>query len=107
MTENHALIVPPTGLLEVVHSDVPIDPASVEATLRLRAEGVLATLHHANCVASWLYDEHGSLNPRARVAFQMMTGANMMFMGPVVFTGADEHLVANVVAALSLPDQVL
>jgi hypothetical protein len=104
MPAEHALIVPPEGLLEIVHGNNPIN---IGATLRLRTDGVLVHVQHPKCTASYLVNDHGQLNPRARGAFQFMTGASMMFTGPVMFTEVDEHLVGEVVGMLSLSDQVL
>jgi hypothetical protein len=96
---EHLLIVPPEGLLEVVHADRPID---VEATLRGRSHGVLVQVGHEHCTVAFLSDDAGRLNPRARVAFRMFTGVSMIFTGDVMFMNVEEQRMGEVVAALSM-----
>lgn len=90
----HLLIVPPTGILEIVHADHGID---VAATLRQRAEGVLVNLDYKGLTAHWLGDEAGQLNPRARRAWIDLTGVEIVFTGPVIFTGIDTHTIVRLV----------
>jgi hypothetical protein len=94
----HILIVPPVGLLEVVHTDHGIDQ---EGTLRVRAEGAFATLRYDEHYAYWLVDNAGTLNPRARWVWAELTGVHMSFTGPVIFQGIEERRVGDLVGHLS------
>jgi len=95
---THILIVPPTGILEIVHTDHGID---VPGTLADRCEGVLVTVHHEDLEAAWLVDDAGQLNPRARWVWHQLTGANMVFTGHVIFTGVDTHTMVDLMSRLS------
>jgi len=96
---GHFLIVPPVGLLEVVHADHGIDE---RRTLYDRADGVFLRLHHENLHAAWLGHEAGHLNPRARWAWNQLTGIEVVFTGPVIFAGIEENRMGEIVAQLSM-----
>jgi len=101
MTGEHALIVPPEGLLELVHSYTRIQE---EETLRLRSAGLLVTLTAEEGRAVWLHSEVGQLNPRAHRAWVHLTGTHIQFTGSVMFLDVDETRLGEIVADLSLPD---
>lgn len=97
---THYLIVPPDGLLEVVHSDGLVD---VVGALRTRTQGSYVCLRFSDeGVAHWLHHDTGQINPRARQAVAILSGMHMIFTGPVIITGVDETSLGRVVAALSL-----
>jgi hypothetical protein len=101
---NHQfiLIVPPTGLLEVIHAEKPIDP---EATIRAREhEGEFIRLTSGLIVASWMSSEYGHMNPRARQVFARVAKVHLIFTGTVLFEGIDEDRMGEMVGLLSLPD---
>lgn len=101
---THYLIVPPDGLLEVVHADGLVD---VVGALRTRAQGSYVCLHFSDeGVAHWLHADTGQINPRAREAVAMLSGMHMIFTGPVILTGVHENQLGEVVAALSLRGSV-
>jgi hypothetical protein len=101
---DHFLIVPPTGLLEVVHSDHP-ELFDIEKALQDRhGQGTLVRLSHLGVTASWLTADYGQLNPRARDVFYRVADAHFLFTGPVIFRGIDEKLLGDVVGRLSLRD---
>lgn len=93
------LIVPPDGLLEVVHTDHGIDE---EGTLRARCDGRLVHLHFAGANVYWLHDEVGQVNPRARTVLERIAGANVIFTGSVIFEGISERELGEIVARLSM-----
>jgi hypothetical protein len=98
----HYLIVPPAGLLEVIHADWPID---IEHTLAERqAHGTYVRLHHAGVVTSWFVADDGTLNPRARDVFHRLFHVDFTFTGPVLFEGIGEHMMGEIVGRLSLSD---
>jgi hypothetical protein len=97
---GHALIVPPSGLLEVVHSNGPIDP---ERLLRTRTSGgEFVRLTTGNITTNWMSQEHGRVNPRARDVFQRISQVHFVFTGPVVFLGIEERLMGDIVGRLSM-----
>ena len=103
MTDHQfILIVPPTGLLEVIHAERPIDP---EATIRAREhEGEYIRLTCGGVTASWMSDDSGRINPRARTVFSRITKVHLVFTGTVLFQGIDEDRMGEMVGLLSLPD---
>ena len=100
---GHVLIVPPRGLLEVIHAEHPINP---HETLLLRSPegGRIVHLAFQGAHVYWLHDETGLLNPRARSVFEDLSGAHVVFTGHVLFTGIAEHTLGEIVARLSLRD---
>lgn len=101
---DHFLIVPPTGLLEVVHSDHP-EQFDIEKALRDRGgQGTFVHLSHGGVTLSWFTADYGQLNPRAREVFHRVVDAHFLFTGPVIFRGIDERLLGDIVGLLSLRD---
>jgi hypothetical protein len=102
--DQHLLIVPPVGLLEVLHTGRRVD---VEQTLRARAGSgtyVNADLRVGNETVArvhWFHDDDLATNPRARQAVVMLTGAHMAFTGPVVFEDVEADTLYRIVADLS------
>jgi hypothetical protein len=97
---EHILIVPPTGLLEVIHADKPIDAL---ATLAARGgEGEFVRLSHGQVTANWFSSEQGWLNPRAREVFARLTKVHLLFTGNVLFQRIEEKELGEIVAALSV-----
>ena len=97
---EHLLIVPPTGLLEVVHADKPVD---LVATLAARGDhGEFVSLTHGQVTVSWVNSEAGWLNPRARAVFARLTRVHLVFTGTVIFDKIEERLLGEIVADLSL-----
>lgn len=100
---EHVLIIPPTGLLEVIHADQEINP---EATLRTReseaGEFIRLTVHQV--VTSWIHRDFGSINPRARDVFARIANVHFIFTGTVMFQGLDEEAMGEIVGRLSLTD---
>ena len=101
---DHLLIVPPTGLLEVVHSDHPELFDIERALVDRHAQGRYVRLGDGFITAHWFTADYGSLNPRARSTFAEATGAHFLFTGPVIFCGIDENLMGEIVGRLSLRD---
>jgi hypothetical protein len=99
MTGQHALIVPPLGLLELVHADQAINE---EETLRLRGEGQMVHLQFGDTHVYWLHDNTGRHNPRARDVLTELSGAQVVFTGHVIFEGIDEQQLGEIVARLSM-----
>lgn len=99
---DHYLIVPPEGLLEVIHADHPLDP---EATIRTRCkQGEFIRLTSGLIVASWMSSNNGWMNPRARYVFARVAHVHLIFTGPVLFEGIDEARMGEIVGHLSLPE---
>jgi len=99
---DHYLIVPPTGLLEVIHADHPLDP---EVAIRTRERhGEFIRLTAGAVTASWMSSESGWMNPRARQVFARITRVHLVFTGPVLFEGIEENLMGEIVGLLSLTD---
>jgi hypothetical protein len=92
MGEQHFLLIPPTGLLEVINTDKPID---IGETLRLRnddhdtpvftIEPVAANTERLGRV-DWIANDTAPVNPRAREALVMLCGIHMIFTGHVMFS---------------------
>ncbi len=99
---DHYLIVPPLGLLEVIHADHPLDP---EGVLRGRTSGgEFIRLASAGVTAYWLSNQYGQMNPRARETFARVSKVHLVFTGPVIFEGIEENLMGEIVGILSLRD---
>jgi hypothetical protein len=90
MTDNvHALVIPTSGLLELLHSEHVID---AEHQLALRTDTEVAKVKiTASPIEGGHYDiwtvvGDGTLpvNPRAQKAVAHLSGVNMEFHGPVV-----------------------
>lgn len=102
--ERHVLIIPPSGLLEVIHTDKSID---ISATLLNRGnegEFVALDLSVANKPLTrvyWYASQIGPINPRAQQAMLMLTGTHMIFTGHVLFYGMAPENVYEIVARLS------
>lgn len=102
--EQHLLIVPPVGLLEVLHTGRRVN---VEATLRARAGAgtyLNAELQVDNEPVGrvhWFHDDKLATNPRARDVVVRLTGAHFVFTGPVVFESVDADTMFAIVADLS------
>src|SRR5262245_36744516 len=102
---EHALIVPVTGVLEVLHSDDPLDP---EATLRTRCDncGPFTTVRFALAFGgearAGFFPVQPQTNHRARETLRILTGAHMVLTGPVIFTGVPHHTLGEAVATLSV-----
>jgi hypothetical protein len=102
LTGDHYLIVPPTGLLEVIHADQPLD---IIATLVERGDlGEFVRLSHGQVTACWMSSDQGWMNPRAREVFADLTKVHLVFTGNVIFTGMEEKVLGEVVGRLSLRD---
>src|SRR4029077_6967341 len=92
-----AVIISPEGVIQVLHSDLPVD---VRSHLEAHAYGnyVTLTFHTTDPVTtglvSFLQDPVGQTNPRARDALASLTGVHVALTGTVAFTGlTPEHLV--------------
>lgn len=96
---HHCLLINPQGLLEVLHSDLPIEPVNYLADTE---EGVYIALNisvdgHEGGQVHFVSDPHGSLNPRARDALASLTGVHVVLTGTVAFTGLEPAKVAELV----------
>lgn len=104
VADQHILLIPPTGLLEVIHTDKQVD---VEATLRARdGDGHYTSLvveidTDYKFTVDWMVNALGPVNERARRAFAMLAGVHVVFTGPVMFTDVHPDRVYQVVAELS------
>lgn len=99
---EHILIVPPAGLLEVVHANHPEVFDVERALVDRKARGRYVRLGDGFVAAHWFVADDGMLNPRARTTFAEATGVHFLFTGPVVFFGIDENLMGEIVGRLSL-----
>lgn len=98
---GHVLIVPPDGLLEVVHTDHGINE---EGTLRQRSEGNLVHLCFSGADVYWLHQNAGQVNPRAQIVLADLSGAHVIFTGTVIFEGIGEQALGEIVGRLSVND---
>src|SRR5262245_35859886 len=102
---NHALVIPPTGILQVLHGDSDINP---EATLRsiypTDAGFILLrfTASDGTGGAVGFFPSLPAANLRAREAMRILTSTHMVFAGPAIFTGVSEVRLGEVVATLSV-----
>ena len=88
LSVNHALIVKPEGLLEVLHSDLPID-------MRSYLTGTVVEMAVTNdgdlpVTVFYAVDETGQANPRAREILASLAGVHVYLTGSVGFTGLTE-----------------
>jgi len=91
----HALLVAPDGLLEILHSDLPIDTRTyLEACEEGTYVGLAITVADGDTgKVEFLAQETGPLNPRAREVLASLTGVHVILTGTVAFTGlSSEHL---------------
>lgn len=102
--DQHLLLIPVSGLIEVFHTDKRID---IPATLTMRnATGSYMAMDMTRDgdllgTAHWCVDADAPWNARARDAMSALTSIHMIFTGPVMFTGLTETTVAEIVAELS------
>jgi len=102
--EQHVLIIPPVGLMEVVHTDEEIEPATA-----LTARGSTGDLVDLTLTVGlenrgrvvWYVNHIGPMNDRAREALAMLTGAHMIMTGHVMFLDVHPDRVYEIVAQLS------
>ena len=106
MIEQHLLLIPPTGLLEVIHTEKQVD---VEETLRRRCNDCTGAFMSVNLdlngtyagKVEWLLDPDGPENPRAREALAMLAGIHMILTHYVLFSDVEPEKVYQIVAHLS------
>lgn len=96
---NHLLLVPPEGLLQVLHSDLPIDARTY---LEAEGQGAYVGLHidadgQPGGVVHFLTSPTGPLNDRARQVLASLTGVHVILTGTVAFTGLEPARVAEMV----------
>jgi hypothetical protein len=105
VVDEHILIIPAIGLLEVIHA-VEATP-DVYTVLKSRGgEGQ----HIELCVSvdtdykftmEWFQNDAATLNTRAREALHILTGGQMFLTGPVAFTDLPSETVFQLVSQLS------
>lgn len=104
---EHALVVPPIGIIQILHGDDTIDP---ENTLRglypsdSPYVGIHFHLHDGTGGDLGFFPRLVTANPRAREALRILTDTHMVLTGPVIFTGVPEPRLGQVLATLSLED---
>lgn len=102
MNDNHVLVIPSAGLMEVFHTEKDIDPRGTLLARGARGQHVTFDLLVDGTSVGrvdWLTE--GPVNPRARQAVVHLTGAHMVFFGPVIFTGVAPETVYEIVSTLS------
>ena len=104
MSDQHYLLIPPRGLLEIFIGE----PISVETTLAAHGgEGRLISLDVENngekiVRVSWFFDSLLPVNSRAREGLEHLGNIHLIFTGPVLFYEADEARLGEVVELLSM-----
>jgi len=95
MSAHHALIINPLGLLEILHSDLPIDLHSYLSGDQHKVTSLAMTLEDGGQVtAHYVADPTGQANPRAREVLASLAGVHVYLTGSVGFTGlTQEHLM--------------
>jgi hypothetical protein len=96
------LLVPASGLLQVTYHDLAFDLPDILAGENLVGQVVaLATkLDDREFRVVW-YANTGPPNERARAVFAFLTGAHLLFTGPVGFVDLPPETVTEIVADLS------
>lgn len=102
--EHHYLLIPPNGLMEVFHAEEPIDVRTVLTnrgghgsyfSMRFIVDG------NPEARAEWFVNSTGPVNPRAREAFEYLTGVHMLFTDSLMLWGINPERVGEMVARLS------
>lgn len=102
---EHVMLVPPTGLIEVLEG---VDPHPDGYTL-LAARGGRGQ-HIELCVSidtdykftiEWHQDPTATVNERAREILHSLTGSLMIFTGPVLFSDLPSETVFGLVSEFS------
>jgi hypothetical protein len=104
--EDAVLLVPVAGLLQVFHGDDDVELSVQDLLVDHGGNGDLlaVTLYSPNGTRGrvhWYHNQFGPMNPRAREALSLLTGAHVIFTGPVIFTDVDPTRVYEIVAHLS------
>lgn len=104
--EQHVLVVPVTGLLQVIVTEGEINPV---AYLGERVgDLVVMSLYvgkQRRGTARWFHHPGGAANVRAQHVLLSLTGAYVVLTGDVVFTGMTKERVYDQVAKLSSRDE--
>jgi len=97
---HHALIVNPQGLLEILHSEFPIDLNSYLAGLDEKPVTQLAvtTDRGEPVTVHYVADETGHANPRAREVLASLAGVHVYLTGSVGFTGLTPTHLMDLIA---------
>lgn len=96
---DHVLLVSPQGLIEVLHSELPID---VRSYLTTHGDGEFVSLSFTSDygqagTVSFMADPVGPLNPRARDVLASLTGVHVILTGSVAFSGLTPDQVVEAV----------
>lgn len=102
---EHLFVIPPTGLLHVIHSENPFErdyiakaldlPSAELSMVGVRPDGV------GELVLVWFNIADGEPNQRAINAVKASTGWDYPLMGPVAIDGLSPETVGDMVAMLS------
>jgi hypothetical protein len=100
--QHHVLLIPVEGVIELLHSDLPIN---VEAVLKERSEGTYVALDfevdgEPGGTVHFLTPDQGEPNFRARQAMIWLCNVHIVLDGNVGFTNVAPELVAAMVQDL-------
>lgn len=100
---DHALVVPPAGIMQVLHHTNP-DPEAVLRGLFPTEAAYVGIRFHTEGVEgrAGFFPSLPTVNPRAREALRILTDTHLVFTGPVIFTGVPSEQLGEVVATLSV-----
>jgi|RhiMethySRZTD1v2_1073278.scaffolds.fasta_scaffold20637_10 hypothetical protein len=101
------LLIPASGLLEVVvDADQPLS-RFIAAALQENGDHVgqivamASKLNHEHQFTVAWFVGTGPSNERARMVFAYLTGAHVLFTGPVAFDGLSAEVITGIVADIS------
>lgn len=100
--DEHHLLIPAYGLLEVFETDHEFN---IETVLTARGgSGRPASMTFEgidDLLVRWLVNSVGPANPRARETLVEIGGPHTIFTGPVILSGLSPERVAQIVTHLS------
>lgn len=100
---DHALVVPPEGIMQILHHENPNPEAILRGLYPTEARYVSIRFHNETS-EGWagFFPGLPEVNPRAREALRILTDTHLLFTGPVIFTGVASSQLGEVVATLSV-----
>ena len=105
---EHALMVPPVGIMQVIHIDDPFNPEqALHATYPIPLGTPFVAVHFTfgdTEATLGFFPRLTTANQRARDALRILGGVHMVLTGPVIFTGVPQPQLGQVVATLSVED---
>lgn len=105
-TEQHILIIPRSGLVEVIHTDDDVDLNAILVAKNTEVGHLIRINVEVDGVPAEVYYTTSDLpNVRAQDVFHRLSGAYAVLTGAVIFKGLPHDLVYEFVRDLSVRER--